>query len=59
MHYRDTGIAREVANIKGENMRDPVDVHRGHQSRIMYLRSGNRVVQYHPPPFGVDEFVFG
>lgn len=40
-------------------MRDPVDVHRGDQSRIMHLRSRDRMTQYQSPPFGVDEFVFG
>ena len=59
MYNRDIGIAREVANVQGKQMRDPVDVHRGDQSRIVYLRSRNRVIRYQSPPFGVDEFVFG
>ena len=42
MHNCDAGIAREVADVEGQQMRNPVDVHGGDQPRIMHLRSGDR-----------------
>lgn len=57
MHDRDTGIAREVANIQGKQVCDPVDVHRGDQPSVVHLRSRDRVSQDQSPPLRMNEFV--
>jgi hypothetical protein len=59
MHNCDTGVACEVADVEGQQMPNPVDVHCGDQPRIVHLRSGDRMTQHQSPPFGVDELVIG
>src|SRR5262249_45225994 len=57
MYDRDTRVAKEVPNVQCEQVSDAVDLHRGDQPGIVYLRSRDRVREYETAPFRMDSLI--
>src|SRR5262249_30243172 len=54
VHGGDAGVASEVRNVQGEEVRDAVPVHGGNKPRIVHLNVGDGMRHEQPAPLNVD-----
>ena len=57
MHGRDARIAREIAGVQRQQVRDAMNPHGRRDTRIVQLHAGHRVSYHELPPLVVDRFL--
>jgi hypothetical protein len=59
VHGSDAGVAGEVGDVEGEQVRDGVHVHSGDDPRVVDLNAGDAMSHEQPAPLVVDRGAIG